>query len=178
MLNSPSENAQEKMKKVAQEPKGLESLLERGPEGSAEGERIQEGPSEISEVASSVISEAAELAQEIAPTQSIVYAAVPKDPLVAEVEAILEEDLTDAFLQLDPQAKQVFIQKGEEVAVEIGGLLGNAKKFADKIFGLIRDWLGLLPGVNRFFLEQEAKIKTDKLVVLAQEEASRAQEKL
>jgi hypothetical protein len=27
-------------------------------------------------------------------------------------------------------------------------------------------WLKLLPGVNRFFLEQEAKIKTDRIIHL------------
>jgi len=28
------------------------------------------------------------------------------------------------------------------------------------------DWLKILPGVNKFFLEQEAKIKTDKILAL------------
>jgi hypothetical protein len=38
-----------------------------------------------------------------------------------------------------------------------------------KILALIRDWLKLIPGVNRFFLEQEAKIKTDKILLAAEE---------
>ena len=29
---------------------------------------------------------------------------------------------------------------------------------------LIREWLLVIPGVNAFFLEQEAKIKTDRIL--------------
>ena len=39
---------------------------------------------------------------------------------------------------------------------------------AKKIFQLILEWLKLLPGINRFFLEQEAKIKTDRIIHLNQ----------
>jgi hypothetical protein len=42
-----------------------------------------------------------------------------------------------------------------------------------KIFVLIRAWLKIIPGVNRFFLEQEAKIKTDKILFVTEEEKKR-----
>ena len=32
-----------------------------------------------------------------------------------------------------------------------------------KILKLIREWLLIIPGVNKFFLEQEAKIKAEKI---------------
>ena len=35
-----------------------------------------------------------------------------------------------------------------------------------KIFILIISWLKIIPGVNKFFLEQEAKIKADRILDL------------
>ena len=29
---------------------------------------------------------------------------------------------------------------------------------------LIREWLKVIPGINKFFLEQTVKIKTDKII--------------
>jgi len=43
----------------------------------------------------------------------------------------------------------------------------TAKFSFRKALGLIRDWLRIIPGVNRFFLEQEAKIKADKISDIA-----------
>ncbi len=42
-----------------------------------------------------------------------------------------------------------------------------------KIFHWIHDWRAMIPKVNPFFLEQEAKIKTDAILLRAEEEASR-----
>jgi hypothetical protein len=39
---------------------------------------------------------------------------------------------------------------------------------ARKLLTLIRRWLVLIPGVNKFFLEKEAKIKVEKIVNLAE----------
>lgn len=99
------------------------------------------------------------------PTPAPVYSA--KDPLVESIEQVLSEDLTDAFLSLSPEKQAIFKAKGEETAGAIQKLLVNAHANAKKIFSLIRAWLKLLPGVNRFFLEQEAKIKTDKIIRLS-----------
>ena len=46
-------------------------------------------------------------------------------------------------------------------------MIETGKAVGRKILKLIRSWLKLIPGVNKFFLEQEAKIKTDKIVDLA-----------
>ena len=35
-----------------------------------------------------------------------------------------------------------------------------------KIIGLIIDWLNIIPNVNKFFVKQNAKIKTDKILEL------------
>jgi hypothetical protein len=89
-----------------------------------------------------------------------------KDPLDARIEETLSEDLTDAFLNMSPELQEKFKEKGEETAGKIRRLLEQTKVSAHKIFQLIREWLRMVPGINRFFLEQEAKIKTDKILRL------------
>ena len=94
----------------------------------------------------------------------------PSDPLTQRIESILEEDLTDLYLSLSPKGRQAFKQKGEETLSKIRLLLNQTKVNAKKIFQLIREWLKVIPGVNRFFLEQEAKIKTDKILFTKEHE--------
>ena len=89
-----------------------------------------------------------------------------KDPLEQKVEKILEESVGDAYSRLSPIAKQEFKLKGEVTARKISELLRGTHVKAKKIFELIISWLRLLPGINRFFLEQEAKIKTDRILSL------------
>lgn len=92
-----------------------------------------------------------------------------KDAFTTEIEDILSEDLTDLFLKMTPSEQEAFKQKGEETASKIRVMVAGAKFNIKKILALIRDWLKCIPGVNRFFLEQEAKIKTDKILLAAGE---------
>lgn len=89
-----------------------------------------------------------------------------RDETTVKVEKILEEGVADAYSRLSPVAKQEFKLKGEETARKISALLKAGQAKAKKIFQLILEWLKMLPGINRFFLEQEAKIKTDRLLAL------------
>ena len=95
-------------------------------------------------------------------------AAIPQvqDTVTRQVEQILEAGLGDAFQALTPIQKQEFKIKGEETARKIRDLLRDAHMKVKKIFRLILQWLKILPGLNRFFLEQEAKIKADKIIAL------------
>lgn len=93
---------------------------------------------------------------------------IPKDEILAEVETILAHNLTDIFVQMTPVQQEVFRKKGEETAQKIKTLLDNARAKTKKILRLIRDWLKTIPGVNKYFLEQEAKIKTDKVMEIAE----------
>lgn len=86
-----------------------------------------------------------------------------KDELAEKIEDVLEEDLTDTFLSMSPDVQIKFKQKGEETVSKIRLLMTKTKLHTKKIFHLVRSWMSLIPGVNRFFLEQEAKIKTDKI---------------
>lgn len=89
-----------------------------------------------------------------------------QDQLTQKVEKILEENVGEAYNRLSPIAKEEFKIKGEATAKKIAVLLKSTHIKVKKIFQLILEWLRLLPGINRFFLEQEAKIKTDRIVNL------------
>jgi len=89
-----------------------------------------------------------------------------KNQTVIKIEKIMEEDLNDSYQRLSPVAKQEFKLKGEQTAAQIQELLKSTHVKVKKILNLILNWLRILPGVNHFFLEQEAKIKTDKIIAL------------
>lgn len=98
-------------------------------------------------------------------------AAVPqKSATQEEIEGILQADLEEIYQQMDEEHKVLFKEKGEETASKITELVESAKATAKKVVGLIVDWLKVIPGVNKFFLEQEAKIKADKILGLATKE--------
>ncbi len=89
-----------------------------------------------------------------------------RDELAVKIEKILEDGLGDSFQRLSPIAKQEFKIKGEKTAAKISELLRSTHVKVKKILRLIIEWLKILPGINHFFLEQEAKIKTDKIMEL------------
>lgn len=91
----------------------------------------------------------------------------PRDPVTIRIEKILEDGVGDAYNRLSPIAKQEFKLKGEQTANKIRELLKSTHVKVKKVFQLILEWLKLLPGINRFFLEQEAKIKTDRIISLS-----------
>lgn len=90
--------------------------------------------------------------------------AASKSQLEKEIEDVLAEDLEKLYWELPESERFVFKYKGEETASKIRLLLGETVIRAQEIFRLIVEWLKLLPGINNFFIEQEAKIKTDKLL--------------
>ena len=102
---------------------------------------------------------------------------VPKTKLYRKVEAILAEDLDAIYSSLDPQMQAQFRQKGEETVTKIEVLISTAKATAKAIVELIRAWLIIIPGVNRFFLEQESKLKTDRIMKIVQEQHDELAEK-
>ena len=81
-----------------------------------------------------------------------------------QIESILAADLEKIYLNLSPAKQKEFKIKGEQTAGEINKLLSKVKVKAKEIVRLIIKWLSLIPGVNKFFLEQEAKIKADEIM--------------
>ena len=65
---------------------------------------------------------------------------------------------------MSKEDQEAFKKKGEETAGKIKELLKSFKDKTKEIVKLIKSWLKMLPGVNKFFIEQEAKIKTDKIL--------------
>lgn len=94
-----------------------------------------------------------------------------KDDITSKIEKVLEKNIGEAYQNLSPSGKEAFKIKGEKTAGVVKEMIESGRAKAYKIFQLIFDWLRLLPGVNRFFLEQEAKIKTDELIKLQKHEA-------
>jgi len=83
-----------------------------------------------------------------------------------EIDNILASGLHEIFLSLDKKKQVEFKQKGDETVIKINNILDKTKVRVDKIIDLIKKWLKIIPGINQFFLEQEAKIKADKIVNL------------
>jgi hypothetical protein len=83
-----------------------------------------------------------------------------------QIEKILEKNLEDVYLNMPPAKQREFKIAGEQAARAINTLLNQAKTGLKKIIDLIKKWLLIIPGVNKFFLEQEAKIKTDEIIKL------------
>lgn len=133
--------------------------IERGVEVGREG-----GAPEQKEAAVPATERAAE-SPSATPVQVLPTARVI-DPVTKEVEDILSEDLGSFYAKLSPKEQKVFRQEGEKAATKIRAMLEQVKVRARSIIDIIRRWLRLIPGVNRFFLEQEAKIKADRVMAL------------
>jgi hypothetical protein len=83
-----------------------------------------------------------------------------------KIESIMSAGLEEIYAKLDSTTQQKFRLAGEATASQINIMLSQGKIQIFKIINLIKNWLKLIPGANRFFLEQEAKIKTDSILQL------------
>jgi hypothetical protein len=83
---------------------------------------------------------------------------------VKEIESILAEDLEEFYLKLDPETQRQFKIQGEDTARAINVLMHKTKVKIKEIVDLIIKWLKIIPGISKFFIEQEAKIKIDKIM--------------
>lgn len=94
--------------------------------------------------------------------------ALAKSPTLLKIEGILEQDLQDSYFKMEPDLQKKFKTEGEKTATKIEKILKRTEVKIKKIFKLIFNWLNIIPGVNKFFIKQEAKIKTDKIIKLKQ----------
>lgn len=83
-----------------------------------------------------------------------------------QIENILSDNLAEAYQSLTPEQQSQFKIVGEKTASQVNALLSETKVKVNKIINLIKFWLSYLPGINKFFLEKEAKIKTDAIIQL------------
>ncbi len=133
--------------------------------GSPEKGEIFDNTNRAEQVSSGV-SEIVNSSSELSGVQPIGGFASSDAKRQKEIENIMSQDLRDVYLQLTPDKQREFKIKGEETAKEINFLLNKAKLEIGKIIDLLRRWLFIIPGVNKFFIEQEVKIKADEIVRL------------
>lgn len=138
------------------------------PETSPEHAAAPETGADIAEQAAENATVEQERVQ-AAPTP-VVTAPPRKDPVLADVERVLEAGLAETYAGLPPAAKQKFRAKGEIAAGRIRQMLSRGHLKLKDVWKLLRDWLRVIPGVSRFFVEQEAKIKTDRIIRLAEKQ--------
>jgi hypothetical protein len=149
---------QESIEQITEAPKTAERGFEapNTPETKAETYNPQESPSTQKEGKQG----------ESGGIVSLSNAQVKYEQRRKDIENVLAKDLDDVFMSMTPAKRQEFKVEGEETARKINTMLDEAKIKIKKIIGLIRKWLNMVPGVNRFFLEQEVKIKTDEILRL------------
>ncbi len=92
-----------------------------------------------------------------------------KSEALRKIEHVLESDLQEVYKKMPPDLQQSFRKRGEDTAVQVEVLLQKVKVQTKKIFQLLFAWLKIIPGVNQYFLEQEAKLKTDELLRLKED---------
>lgn len=115
--------------------------------------------------------------EQVPPSAAAIPAApIAKGETIEKIEDVLEEDLEDIYFKMPPEKQAEFRKSGEETATKINLLLSQAKIKVKKILDLIRGWLKIIPGINKYFLEQEAKIKTDKIIEMKKPEDALSQE--
>ncbi len=84
------------------------------------------------------------------------------------VEGLLSDGLKALYSSLPEDRRLAFKQKGEQIANLITDMIINGKVKIKKIWKMVGEWLGMISGVNKYFLEQEVKIKTDHLMEYAE----------
>lgn len=87
-------------------------------------------------------------------------------PIQKSVEGVLEEGLEALYRELTPPQQERFKLSGEAVATKITELIQRVSVKVSDILQLIRQWLLGIPGINKYYLEQAAKIKADKILKL------------
>lgn len=114
---------------------------------------------------------AAVVIPQFAPSASPLAPASAADPRVGvlkQVEALLSEGLQQLYLSLPEGRRTAFKQKGEHIANTITDMIVYGKAKVKEIWLLITSWLGTISGVNKYYVEQEIKIKTDRIMEYAE----------
>ena len=165
--------------KPAKLAKSLESLSEKLPPSAGENlpERLERAAKEAGEQVKNIEQARKAVIDEIIQTEKQAPAVVSQaGGLLAvqarrqkQIENVLAKGLAEVYLNLAPAQRQEFKRTGEATARKINQLLLQTKINIGKIIKLIKKWLSLIPGVNKYFLEQEAKIKADEIIKMKNE---------
>lgn len=96
---------------------------------------------------------------------------VTKTPLREDVEAALADGrLRTLYASLPPNVQVAFRAAAEKLAARLEAMLADGvldpRELDEAHRGILR-WLHTIPEVHRWFLTQEAKVKTDALLAIA-----------
>lgn len=145
-------------------PESVDGNISFSPELEKSADLNKETP-EVSQEAKAPDTAESQKFKTPAPSQnSAAPVASLKSEKLVHIESVLEEDLRDVYFKMDEENKKKFKEMGELTAVKIEEALVKEKNPAKKIFKLIVEWLKIVPGLSKFFIKQEAKIKTDKII--------------
>lgn len=86
-----------------------------------------------------------------------------------DIEDILEEDVEEFYKKMTTKDKKKFKREGEIAIGLIEALLHETKIRVKLIVTVLLKWLRLIPGVNKFFVEQTVRKKTAQLLRLKEE---------
>lgn len=109
---------------------------------------------------------------EIAPVQeqpanTVQHREASKDELLEKIEGVMSQGLMDVYKDMSADKQVVFRTAGEDAAKRIREMLASGKPRRYTTMKLLGTWLKTIPKVNRYFLEQEVKLKTDDIQDLA-----------
>lgn len=90
-----------------------------------------------------------------------------KSERLIEIEKVMSEGLEEIYAVLPVEAQAAVKYEGEVAAAKIEYLIESGKEISKKVLSILRSWLAKIPGVSKFFLEQESKRKTDKIMAIA-----------
>ena len=102
--------------------------------------------------------------------QTLAVPLVQDDVVMMGIQAILRDNLGEATAAMPEEAKTRFWAKAQEIGVVVADMVRQYKVEVKRVLHLLVEWLHTIPGVNKFFLEQEAKLKTDRILQFEQEQ--------
>ncbi|MDP2736853.1 MAG: hypothetical protein Q8O59_03715, partial [bacterium] len=157
MVDIKSEIAVGKPLPLKEKPLAGDEKLKQSLDTLIEGERADN----FEQARENVISEIDQMenpapATVIVPTAGII---APTAKRQKQVENVLAQGMTEIYLILMPEKSLKFKAECEKTDNKINQLLAKTKIDIGEIIKLIKKWLSLIPGLNKYFLEQEAKIK-------------------
>ncbi|OJI06329.1 hypothetical protein BK004_04150 [bacterium CG10_46_32] len=135
----------------------------REPEPRREEQEARTGRSKEKPQASQLPS----VSQHIRPLTERVPTPATKSERLIDIEKIMSEGLGEIFVSLPPEVKATVKYEGELAAHKIEMLIERSASIGKTVLSILRAWLSKIPGVNKFFLEQESKRKTDKIIAIA-----------
>jgi hypothetical protein len=158
----------EKINKTPDDYDSKGNLSENRPEQGGNFEKNREGLREIQDSKLSDIADQQKRKQESV-AGNIISAGKERrerEERIKAIEKILEEDLDEIYLAMPKDKRAIFRSEGERACLKINELIEKSALTLKKTVYLIRQWLSYIPKVNKFFLEQEAKIKADEIMNL------------